>query len=137
MKSILLLSLGSLLILSSCNSDDDVQQIPHDGSIVGTWELIEYFGSDGAENPQWKVAEDRYTYTFDSDGSFTTTRFSECDFGRYELNDSILTLQYGCFEPPKGTFINNFRLSADYMILTPQYLTCIEGCGSKFRKIKS
>lgn len=138
MKNIILI-FSMLLSLTSC-SDDAVKA--QETSIAGTWKLIETYGSDGTGNPQWTTVDNGYTYTFSSKGSFTSTRFAECSTGTYQITSSTLTLTYDCdgfgtgIESPAGTFVENIAFDDGKIILTPTYLTCIEGCGFKFEKVK-
>lgn len=140
MKNLILL-FSLILSFSSCSQNGE-EKI-NDNSIVGTWKLIEVYSSDGGSNPQWKPVENGYTYTFNIDGTFTSTRFSECSVGKFELNNSTLTLRFDCngfttgLESPVGTFIENFNKNNNEIILKPTYLNCIEGCGNKFQKIKN
>ncbi|MDR2206101.1 MAG: lipocalin family protein [Flavobacteriaceae bacterium] len=119
--------------LVSCNNEDS-RETP----IVGTWKLVEYFGGNSADNIGWHPIDNGYTYTFNGDGTFTSTRFSYCTQGTYILTDSKLTLKFDCTEPPglsdNGVLIENFSWDEEYFILTPTYLFCDEGCAEKFEK---
>lgn len=138
MKPIVLVFISILLILS-CNNDDDTQI--NDNSIIGTWKLIEVYGNDGA-NGQWTDVDNGFTYTFKNDGSFTSTRFSECLYGTYVISESSLSLDFGCenfstgIESPEGTFIESYRFEEGKLYLSPTYLSCDEGCSYKFSKIE-
>lgn len=139
MKKKLFLLLITFIFIG-CNNDNDSK--PKDTSLAGTWKLAEFFGGDGGSNPKWSPVSNGYTYTFKSDGTFTSTRFSECTYGTYNLENSKLTLIFGCtgfttsVETPKGTFVENYRINNGKMILTPSYSACIEGCDYAFVKIK-
>ena len=112
----------------------------NENSIIGTWQLIETYGSDGGSNPEWTTVENGYIYTFYINGNFTSNRFSECLEGNYTISENNLILDYGCtdfntgIETPAGTFIEDYTFEGEYLILTPTYLTCIEGCSYKFKK---
>ncbi|PCI34200.1 MAG: hypothetical protein COB60_06615 [Flavobacteriaceae bacterium] len=140
MKNLILL-FSIILSFNSCSQNEEEKN--SDNSIVGTWKLIEVYSSDGGSNPQWKLVENGYIYTFKIDGTFTSNRFSECSIGKFELNNSNLTLRFDCngfttgIESPEGTFIENFNKKNNEIILKPTYLNCIEGCGNKFQKIKN
>lgn len=140
MKNLILL-FSLILSFSSCSQNEE-EKI-NDNSIFGTWKLIEVYSSDGGSNPQWKPVVNGYTYTFNLDGTFTSNRFSECSIGKFELNNTTLTLKFDCIgfttgiESPEGTFIENFIKNNNEIILKPTYLNCIEGCGNKFQKIKN
>ncbi|MDD3771457.1 MAG: lipocalin family protein [Weeksellaceae bacterium] len=88
----LLLSLCVLFSLLACN--DDENKAP-EKSITGTWKLAEVYGSDGGIG-SWNEVENGFVYTFNSDMTFTSTRFSECTYGVYSIIDQLLTLKFGC-----------------------------------------
>lgn len=138
MKSTILI-LSILLSFTSCNDDDTK---PQEINILGTWKLIETYGSYGGSNPQWTSIDNGYTYTFNNDGTFSSTRFTECTTGTYETSSSSITLVYGCegfdtgIENPAGTFVENYVFDNEYIILKPSYMNCDEGCSYKFKKIE-
>ena len=128
-----------LLSFTNCSKDDGAKD--QDNSIIGTWELIEAYGSDGGSNPQWASVDNGYKYTFNENGSFTSNRFLECFEGNYSISEISLTLDYGCsnfdtgIETPAGTFVEKYSFEGTNIILTPTYLGCIEGCKYKFQKL--
>ncbi|APY12118.1 hypothetical protein BWZ22_13155 [Seonamhaeicola sp. S2-3] len=138
MKPIILI-LSMLLSFTSCSDDDTKSQ---EESFLGTWKLIETYGSDGGSNPQWTIVDNGYTYTFSNDGTFSSTRFTECTTGTYDVSNNTITLDYSCVgfdtgvENPPGTFVENYNFENGNIILTPTYMNCIEGCGYKFEKIE-
>jgi len=138
MKNLILI-FSILISLTSCNSDDTNKQ---ESTVIGNWKLIETYGSDGGNNPQWNSVANGYTYTFNQNGSFTSNRFSECSEGNYSILANNLTLDYGCsnfdtgIETPAGTFVEKLVFENENLILTPTYLACIEGCAFKFEKIQ-
>lgn len=138
MKSLILI-LSMLLSLASCSDDDTKSQ---NENILGTWKLIETYGSDGGSNPQWRPVDNGYTYTFNNDGTFSSTRFTECTTGTYGVSNSTIILDYGCagfdtgVENPAGTFVENYSYENGNIILTPSYMNCIEGCAYRFEKIE-
>jgi len=138
MKPIILI-LSMLLSFTSCSDDDTKSQ---EENFLGTWKLIETYGSDGGSNPQWTIVDNGYTYTFSNDGTFSSTRFTECTTGTYDVSNNTITLDYSCVgfdtgvENPPGTFVENYNFENGNIILTPTYMNCIEGCGYKFEKIE-
>lgn len=64
MKSLILI-LSMFLSLSSCSDDKKSQN----ENILGTWKLIETYGSDGGSIPKWTAVNNGYKYTFNSDGT--------------------------------------------------------------------
>ncbi|MBD8489820.1 lipocalin family protein [Echinicola sp. CAU 1574] len=135
----LTLFLSVLLSISSCNSNG---QIDNEVSIIGTWQLIERYTSDVGQG-KWSPINDGYTYSFKNDGTFVSNKYSECGYGTYILSANSLTLIFGCeefttgIETPKGTFVEKLEFENSLMILVPDYLNCVEGCGDKFKKISS
>lgn len=137
MKKLILLFI--ILLHVSCNSDNEIK----DKSLVGTWKLSEANIGDGGIGTKWVAikSSDSYTYTFKSDGTFTSTRFNDCRCGKYSLSTDLLTLDFDCpdftsgIESPSGTYIENYKQENGKMILSPTYLSCIEGCLYKFKKI--
>lgn len=139
MKNMYLI-LSVLFLFTGCNEEEAKQQ---ENSIYGTWKLIEIYQSDGGSNPQWTIADISYTYTFNNNGTFSSTRFAECASGTHKVTNKSITLNYSCnefdtgIENPPGTFVENYIFEKNNLILTPSYLNCIEGCGYKFEKIES
>lgn len=138
MKPIILI-LAILFSFVACSNDDE-KELTTQERLIGTWKLVEVYGSDGGQG-QWTPVEDGYTYTFNDNGTFTSTRFSECTYGTYTLTSSTLILSFGCegfttgIEDPEGTFIENFVYDNNFIFLSPTYLTCDEGCDQKYQKI--
>lgn len=137
-KMFLILSI--LFLFTGCNHEDPKQQ---ENSIYGTWKLIEIYQGDGGSNPQWTTVNSGYTYTFNNDGTFSSTRFTECNSGTYVMSSDLITLKYNCngfdtgIENPPGTFAESYIFKNTNLILTPSYLNCIEGCDYKFEKIEN
>lgn len=123
----------------ACSSDKSENN--QKTSITGKWQLIEEYGSIAGEEPQWVSVENSYFYTFTKDDNFTSNRFSECQTGNFSLTNTQLILDFGCagftagIETPEGTFIENYSLENGFLYLSPNYLTCDEGCSYKFEKI--
>ena len=136
----LLLMLAICFFILGCSEEETKQQ---EQSIYGTWKLIEIYQSDGGSNPQWSNVDTSYTYTFNKDGTFSTTRFTECTQGTYDKSNNSITLDYRCngfntgIENPPGTFVERYIFENAHLILTPSYLNCFEGCDYKFEKIEN
>jgi len=139
MKKIILLVV-ILISQISCNNDKETK--PTNTGIVGTWQLAESFEGDGGMATKWISVKNGYTYTFKSDGTFTSTQFTKCTNGTYKLENATLTMIYGCpgftlmREKPAGTFIENYKIENGKMHLSPINYLCFEGCAYKFKKIK-
>lgn len=133
-----ILSLLTIAIIG-CSSDDE--KIEAEQSIIGTWKLIEVYLDPGDGSGNWSSVENGYTYNFLANGQFTSTRFSECSTGNYVIDSNQLTLDFDCdgfttgIEEPEGTFIENYTFESNTIILVPNYILCIEGCGWKFEKV--
>lgn len=136
MKILLFLWIFSFVACSSDKPKDNQKT-----SIIGKWQLLEEYRSIAGENPQWIPVENSYFYIFTEDHTFTSNRFSECQAGSYSLINNQLILDFGCadftagIEIPEGTFVENYSLENGFLYLSPNYLTCDEGCGYKFRKV--
>lgn len=128
MKSIILI-LSMLLSLTSC-SDDDVK--PQENDILGTWKLIETYGSDGGSNPQWTAVNNGYTYTFNNDGTLISDRFT-CNGSYSLLSQNQVTISFDCADS-QFNLVYNFTFKNQYLILTPNLSNCDEGCGDKYEK---
>ena len=134
------LILSIFFMTTGCSEEKNEQQ---NNSIYGTWKLIELYQSDGGSNPQWTTVDVAYTYTFNNDGTFSSTRFTECTSGTYDKSNNSITLDYGCdgfntgIELPPGTFVESYIFENANLILTPSYLNCFEGCAYKFEKIEN
>lgn len=130
-----------MISLSGCSDDDDQSELSATG-ISGTWLLTETYIYEPDNQGHWVPTENGYTYTFNSDGTFSSTRFFECTTGEYSMSKNQLILTYDCkgfdtgIEDKAGTFIENYHLENGKIILTPTYLNCDEGCGFKFEKIE-
>lgn len=144
MKKIFVITvlLSFAFIAISCSDDDNRK---NETSVIGTWKLVEVNSSFPFY--QWYPVENGYTYTFETDGTFTSNLFSECTYGTYILSetDGTLSLIYDCEEFTEGgwygdtfvegTFIENYVFSGQYLIFTPTYYCGDEGCSYKFKKI--
>ncbi len=130
--------LFAFVFLLSCSKDE----AKNENTLIGTWQLVETIIIDQELNPVWVPVEAGYTYTFYENGRFNSSRFIECSTGNYSTGSGLLILNYDCegftteIESPAGTFKEMLKFESDQMILTPTYLSCIEGCGYKFAKIE-
>lgn len=140
MKTIYLI-LIAVISFTSCSENENQLRNDNDRKIIGQWQLIEVYESNGGSINQWNSVDNGYLYTFNINGTFTSSRFSECSTGNYSITDNLLTLDYDCLnfdtgiESPAGTFVESYNFENDVLILVPTYMTCDEGCGWKFSKI--
>ncbi len=136
MKNMIFLFVFAFLF--GCSNDETKNKNP----LIGTWQLVETIVIDQELNPEWVPVEEGYIYTFYENGKFSSSSFVECSMGNYSLESDILALDYDCegftreIETPPGTFIETLKFKSGQIILTPTYLSCIEGCGFKFEKIE-
>ena len=128
MKSLILI-FSMFLSLSNC-SNDDTRTL--ETKIVGTWKLVEVYGSDGGSSPQWTPVNNGYTYTFSNGNNINSNRFT-CN-GNYQVNSNEVTISFNCND---SQFNQSYNYSFDngYLILTSNLLYCDEGCSEKYQKI--
>jgi hypothetical protein len=136
-KLVILLS----LMVFACSSDDNEREnhnnVPQEDTLIGTWELIESYGSDGSNDSQWSVVQEqfRYTYTFRVDNSMRWDDNYDCD-GVYENNTpDFLEINFDCTD---SQFTGTYHMAFENhnLILIPEP-NCPEACALKFRKISS
>ncbi len=136
---LLAIALTTLLVLASCEKNDtSTPQI----SLGGTWQLKEVFIDIGDGNGTWETASNPYQYTFQTDGTYTTSRFDDCNSGKYTLRANELELDFDCNSLTIGnqsftdSIIEEITFEDDHIILKPTYVICTEGCGFKFEKVE-
>jgi len=122
----------------SCNSDESNEF--NNSDLIGKWKLTEAFISAGG--PQyWITIEDGERFVFSEDGTFTSSRYSECAGGIFFIESNKLLLQYNCdeFESQSenvdGFITFDLKFETNYFIATPTSgPICIEGCSYKYQK---
>ncbi|HTO34787.1 MAG: hypothetical protein RBR78_01180 [Flavobacteriaceae bacterium] len=121
--------LSFAFIANGCSDDDKSKKI--DNSIVGTWKLIEEYGSSGGAG-QWYPVENGYTYSFEENNILVSNRFS-CN-GTYNETTDSLTINFDCSD---SQFYLTYDVSFEnnYLVLTPNPLYCDEGCAEKYQRI--
>jgi len=127
----LILIFWLLFTLSGCSDDDN--DIEYRDELLGTWKLVEEFGSSGGPG-QWHKVKNGYTYTFDGSGNLITDRYS-CK-GTYQETVDEVTIEFDCpdskYRVTAAVSFNN-----NHLILTPDPgVYCDEGCATKFKRIK-
>lgn len=130
----LILTFGVLFIIlgfQSCSQDDKDQSVKN--TIIGKWQLIEVYSSDGGSNPQWHPVENGYTYTFYNNAIVKSSKYG-CE-GTFSITDSSVHLEFDC-DSVKINGYFDFKFIEKNLILTPNPNTCIEGCDEKFMKIE-
>ncbi len=108
--------------------------------LIGKWKLSESFVSAGG-GKHWVTATDGDEYEFFDDGTFSSSKYSECTTGVFFIDESTLFLEYKCdgfesnFENKKGYITYTLKFESDSFIATPTSgPICTEGCSYKYIK---
>tara|TARA_B110000114_G_C14824950_1_gene290247 strand:+ start:26 stop:451 length:426 start_codon:yes stop_codon:yes gene_type:complete len=140
MKNMYLI-LAVLFLFTGCNEKEAKQQ--EDTSIYGTWQLTQSFVVDGVSG-DWKDIENGFIITLNKNNTFSSNKFQECSIGTYSINtnNNKITFEYGCsnFTPCESNSskcVEVFVLENQLLKFTPEYSSCIEGCGERLKKITS
>jgi hypothetical protein len=138
MKTTLKIIVLTILLLQLSCTKNDTALDTLTNQIIGEWQISEALWWP---NP-WTTVPDGYTYTFSRDGSFTSTRFTECGNGTYNIAGDELSLIFGCadfnvwFESPNNAFVYKIEFEdLTTATLTPIIPQCIEVCVNRFTKI--
>lgn len=132
MKTIIYLAV-LFFCFSSCSKSDSTTSNP---SIVGKWKQTEVFTSNGDSSPAWQTVANGYEIELLSNGTFTSTKYSECTTGTYIISaENEVNMVYNC-----AGFMNSYvekveTITGSQLILRPTYLNCDEGCSVKFEKV--
>ncbi|MDB4289599.1 hypothetical protein N9887_00800 [Flavobacteriaceae bacterium] len=139
MKSMYLI-LTLFFLITGCNEEDTKQQ---ENSIYGTWQLTQLFVVDGVDG-SWQDIENGFIFTLNKDNSFSSNKYQECSVGNYfiDMNNNKITFEYNCsdFTPCESNSskcVETFVFENQLLKFTPEYSSCIEGCGQRFKKIIS
>ncbi len=110
-------------------------------NLLGLWQLeATFFGLSNGN--QWNAIENGYIYQFKEDETFYSNKFSECSTGDYILTNNTLTLVYNCEDfstalgDPPATFVEYYNFEDGFLLLSPAYLNCDEGCLYKFKRLE-
>lgn len=134
MKILLNISL-ICLVLCSCSKDDTSTESA--ATVTGKWKQIESYGSDGGSGPTWTPISNGYILKFLDDGTFTATKFADCQVGNYSISTSNqIVMMYNCETFTTNDLQQIESLSESQMILKPTDSNCDEGCGEKFQRIQ-
>ncbi len=125
-----ILILSIFLSLTSCSDDEAKSQ---ENSLLGTWKLIETYGSDGGSSPQWTTVNNGYSYSFNANNSLISNRFT-CNGNYQENSNSNVHIQFNCTDS-QFDLSYNYVIENGYLILTPSSANCDEGCGEKYQKV--
>lgn len=133
MKAISYLSVLFFSLISCSKNNDEKTTLP---SIVGKWKQIELYNSNGGNNPNWNVVTNGYSIEFFSNGTYSSTKISDCSTGTYTISvTNEISMIYNC-----AGFTNIYvekieNNTNSQLILKPNYLNCDEGCSVKFERI--
>lgn len=133
------LILSIFFIISSCSDEQTEQQ---ENSIYGTWKLTEEYIVSGV-NGNWTQIQNGYTFSIESNNTFSSTEFQECNEGVVQINETQIVFKYECdgfttgIESPEGEFSFKYSFVENKLSLNPNFLNCDEGCGYRFSKISS
>jgi hypothetical protein len=123
-----------LILLLSCSKNENND--PVEPTVVGKWKQIELYNSDGGSSTSWHAITNGYTIEFLNNGTFNSTKHTECSTGKYTLSASNeITLTYNCTSYTNKYIEKLESLTNTELILKPTYMTCDEGCSVKFRKM--
>ncbi len=131
---------GLFLVLPSCDSEEhNMYEVDR---IVGSWKLVEIYSENASGEGQWTPAVNSYSYTFNENGTFTSTRFSQCTTGNYSVYSGELALDFECSNNGISTmsisntaassYIEEFDYEGSNVIFIPTYPACDQGCRFKF-----
>ncbi|HLW21438.1 MAG TPA: lipocalin family protein [Cyclobacteriaceae bacterium] len=131
-----LMFLLTILLSAGCDFSDDVLFHDNPDGLPGEWLLVETSFSAGAEQ-EYREVKNGGRYTFRTDGTFTSTQLDGCGRGTYQLKDDKLILVYDCdTRDSPNPFTFRITFEDNYFMLSPISIMCIEGCTSKFKKVK-
>lgn len=130
-----------MLVVSACSKENDsVDTAPR--SIIGTWKQVEYFMSPG-DVGSWYPATGDLTFTVWGDSSYTVQGGQDFIGTQGKIVMQADTILYSKFSYPDNAMQvwpnlpRNIRFSERGDTLTIYSFLCIEGCASKFRKLKN
>jgi hypothetical protein len=133
MKTIIYLSV-LFFGFSSCSKSD--KNIVTNASIIGKWKQTELYTSNGGSSPAWQTVSNGYEIELLSNGTFTSTKYSECATGIYSISvANEVNMTYNCVG-----FSNSYieiveKITDSQLVLRPSYQNCDEGCSVKFEKV--
>lgn len=133
-----------MIILLACLSliacSEDENKVEQEPSIYGTWQLSQIYSDPGTGEGGWIDIDNGYNYKIVPGGTFSSTKFNECSDGTYSITNQTIDFTFNCTdftpcEEDSQTCSENFTLEDQFLVLTPNYLECDEGCAYRFTKI--
>ena len=134
MKALLYISLICLTLFSCSKDENDSKSST---TVVGKWKQIESYQSDGGSSPAWSPISNGYTLEFLDNGTFTATKFTDCQAGTYSVSTSNqIVMVYSCENFTTNDLQQIEAISGSQIILKPTDAQCDEGCAEKFQRIQ-
>lgn len=132
MKS-LLLFVFLFLILIGCDQNGlpGIGEKEQGVSLEGNWQLTQQkigYGPPG----EWEPVQEGAIIEFKGN-QFKGLSYHSCSEGTFQLDESELTLNFGCDEASSFTY--EVEISNNRITLSPRTLLCFEGCEYKYVKI--
>jgi len=131
MKTIYLILIALLGFQTSCTKSETIDE--NQDRLIGKWQLVEIFGSDGGEG-NWSIVENGYFYQFKENGVLESNRFN-CN-GNYTLEENLefnLLISFNCDENQFQDY-HKFEFEEENLIIWDE--GCIEGCAGKFKRFQ-
>lgn len=135
MKNVFLI-FSMLFIATNCGQEETKQK---ENSIYGTWKLTEEYIVLGV-NGNWTQIQNGYTFSIESNNTFSSTEFQECMKGVVDISETQIVFKYECdsfttgIESPEGEFSYKYSFVGNKLSLIPNFMNCDEGCGYRFSK---
>ena len=138
----LLYALLITTLATSCDSQDDA---PINGSLFGTWQLIEKH--DGGSPQPNQAVENGYILSLNTDFTVTTTHPTigcpenyDLLYGTFETtsddNGKLLNIKLTCENSSLNIEYYYGVDSKGFLVISPKESTCDEGCSWKFKRIE-
>lgn len=141
MKNLILI-FSLVITFSSCSQNDESKQT--ENTIYGAWKLSAVYSNIGNGQNHWNSVQNGYTILMNTDTSFESTKYEECNSGIFEMDTILNTISFifNCnnFNPCEensSSCVEFFSLDGDNLILSATYQNCDEGCPQfKFTRVK-
>ncbi|WP_462267255.1 lipocalin family protein [Mucilaginibacter sp.] len=131
MRTKLLLLFFCALAAGACKKENVNSAV-----LTGKWKLVATYSSNGAQG-NWTAVADKKDYDyiqFNADSTLTGND-GFAGFDRYRLKDSVTI---AITQAGANRHEYKYELKAGTLTLSPSYPTfCIEGCASRYEKLKN
>lgn len=127
--AIKLFSLVVLLFLASCDKDETKFD---SNTLTGKWQLSESYSSGGSGKEDWKPVKTQLVVQFKEDGSLAGNAFEE--YISYVIKNETTVVLIRA-DKTEQNYI--YALKDGKLTMSPAGpIYCIEGCGSRYFKVK-